>query len=343
MSVVGYNGHGPDDLATTVPDRRFGHLDWDVPIAGLGCDNFGVRLDRHQSVSVVHAALDVGVQFFDTARAYGKGRSEEFLGEALKGCREEVRIATKFGTPFEVAGDEVKRVSDGGFASPDMMRASLEASLRALNVDHIDLFQIHHYDPGTPLEDMLLAMDGLVQAGKVLALGCSNFSIEQVLHVAKLCEGLSVEAIASVQFEWSLVNRVLEADIRAGADELGFSVLPYYPLAGGLLAGRVSVEGEVAADSRLRNPRYARFLGRENIDLVRRVASWGDAHGRTLLQVALGWLAAQQCVGCVIAGASTPEQVRENVQSTGVRLSADEVREIDELTAAPVIRASRPR
>jgi aryl-alcohol dehydrogenase-like predicted oxidoreductase len=207
MSVVGHDGHCPADLAPSVPDRRFGHLDWDVPIAGLGCDNFGVRLDRHQSVSVVHAALDAGVQFFDTARAYGKGRSEEFLGEALKGCREEVRIATKFGTPFEVAGDEVQRVSNGGFASPDIMRASLEASLRALYVDHIDLFQIHHYDPGTPLEDMLLAMDGLVQAGKVLAIGCSNFSIEQVLHVAKLCEGLSIEAIASVQFEWSLVNR----------------------------------------------------------------------------------------------------------------------------------------
>jgi aryl-alcohol dehydrogenase-like predicted oxidoreductase len=159
--------------------------------------------------------------------------------------------------------------------------------------------------------------------------------MEHLCRAAELSRGLGARAFSSVQVEWSLADRTVEAGIRAYAAELGVCVLPYYPLAGGLLAGKVTPAGEISATSRLHNPRYARFLSQGNLDLVSRLTTWAEAHGRSLLEIALGWLAAQPSVGCVIAGASTPEQVQQNVRATSVQLTAEEIQAIDELTAPP--------
>jgi aryl-alcohol dehydrogenase-like predicted oxidoreductase len=282
-----------------VETRRIGSLD--VSVVGLGCNNFGARIDAARTAEVVDAALEAGVNFFDTADVYGKGQSEEYLGRALGGRRAEVIIATKFGKPM----DEARRG-----ARPEYIREAAEASLRRLSTDYIDLYQIHEPDPAVPIEETLGALDELVQAGKVREIGCSNFSVEQLREGENAAARGGLARFVSVQNEYSLLHREPETEVLPACEQLGVGFVPYFPLASGLLTGKYR-RGEAA-------PTGTRLAGRDQIateeqwDLVEALERYAQEREITLIDVAVGALLAQPAVSSVIAGATKPEQVRTN-------------------------------
>jgi aryl-alcohol dehydrogenase-like predicted oxidoreductase len=304
--------------------RRIGTLE--VSVVGLGCNNFGRRLDADATARVVHAALDAGITFFDTADVYGPGTSEEYLGRALKGRRDEVVIATKFGM-------KVGEQQQG--ASPAYIRRACEASLRRLGVERIDLYQLHTPDSTTPIDYTLAALDELVRAGKVKEIGCSNFTVAE-LHAAALAAKPRCTRFASVQNEYSLLHRepehqgVLEECAR---ERVAF--LPYFPLASGLLTGKYRRGRPLPEHTRLSEagPKH-RWLTEERLDVVESLAVFAEAHGHTLLELAFAWLLAGPVVASVIAGATKEEQVRANAAATTWRLSEAELAEVDRLAMA---------
>ncbi len=291
-----------------------------VTIAGLGCNNFGMRIDQARATDVVHAALDAGVTFFDTARSYGGGRSEEFLGVALKGRRDQAVVATKFGSA---------RVENRG-SRAELIR-SVEASLRALDTDWIDLLQLHAPDPSTPIAETLGALDSLVRAGKVRYIGCSNFSGWMIADAAWTARTRHETPFISVQNQWSLLSREIEGEVTAAAHEFGLGVLPYFPLASGLLTGKIRPGQSAPADSRLSAQGFDRVVTPENIDKVERLRGWAEQRGWSVTRLALSWLASQPLVGSIIAGATSPQQVRENAEATVSDLTPDEVTEVGAL------------
>lgn len=301
--------------------RQIGSIE--VSVVGLGCNNFGGRLDAPRTAAVVHAALDAGITLFDTADIYGGTHSEELLGRALGPRRAQVVVATKFGMPID---DQRKG------AGPAHVRRAAEDSLRRLGTDHIDLYQLHQPDPQTPIADTLGALDALVRAGKVREIGCSNFSVAQ-LREAESAVRPGAARFVSVQNQYSLLDRepergVLEACVRSG---LGF--LPFFPLASGLLSGKYRRGQPAPPGSRLTaGPLVERFLTEANLALVEELTTFAASRDRSLLTLAISWLAAQRPVSSVIAGATTPEQVRANVAAAGWRLDADELAEIDAIS-----------
>lgn len=301
--------------------RRIGSLE--VSAVGLGTNNFGWRLDEKASAQVVHAALDAGITFFDTADTYGKGLSETFLGRALGRNRHEVVIATKFGKPM----DEHRRG-----AHPDYVRRAVDDSLRRLGTDHIDLYQLHAPDPDVPIEDTLGALDELVQAGKVREIGSSNFSAEQIQEAEDAARGAR---FASVQNEYSLLHREPERDVLPACERLGLAFLPYFPLASGLLTGKFR-QGDAAPEGTriAEEERYSSLLTEENLAVVERLIAFAEQRGRTVLELAFSWLLAQPTVASVIAGATRPDQVRANAAAAGWALSEDDLAEIDALAPA---------
>jgi aryl-alcohol dehydrogenase-like predicted oxidoreductase len=307
-----------------VETRRIGSLE--VSAVGIGCNNFGPRLDAARTAEVVHAALDAGITFFDTAELYGEGRSEEFLGRALAGRRDEAVIATKFG--YHKGHPE-----RGG--QPENVRRAVDDSLRRLGTDRIDLYQLHSPDPSVPVADTLGALDELVRAGKVREIGCSNFSVEQ-LREAGTAAAPGRARFASVQNEYSLLHRDPERGVLAECERQGMAFLPYYPLASGLLTGKYRRGAALPEGTRITaGGRYATLLTEENLDVVERLAGWAEARGRTLLELAFAWLLAHRRVASVIAGASSPEQVRANAAAAAWRLTPEERAEVDALAPAP--------
>jgi aryl-alcohol dehydrogenase-like predicted oxidoreductase len=304
--------------------RSLGGSGLRVSVAGLGCNNFGMRIDYDRTVEVIDAALDAGVNFFDTARMYGGGKSEEFIGEALKGRRDQVIIGTKFGGPT--------RPNDATGSRQHIMR-SVETSLRALQTDYLDLLQLHYPDPATPIAETLGALDMLVRQGKVRYVGCSNFSGWMLTDADWTARVRGFDRFVSVQNEWNLLSRGLEAEVKPACQHLGVSVLPYFPLASGMLTGKVRRGEQAPADSRLANAYFASILTDANFDRLERLGAWAVEHGRSITEVALSWLASQPVVGSVIAGATSAEQVRVNVASTKTDLSADEIAELGALMA----------
>ena len=301
-----------------LPTRRIGSLE--VPVVGLGCNNFGSRLDEGRTRRVVDAALDVGVTFFDTADIYGRTQSETFLGRILEGRRDRVVLATKFGM-------EVDRVRRG--AAPAYVRRALEDSLRRLRTDRIDLYQLHEPDPATPIADTLGALDGLVREGKLGEIGCSNFSGPQ-LHEASAAVNDGAARFVSVQNELNLLDRADEHDALPVTEQLGLAYIPYFPLANGLLTGKYR-PGVVPEGSRLASSRRAEQLLTDGtfaqLEVLERFAA---ERGHSILELAIGWLLAHAPVASVIAGATTPEQVQANAAAAGWVLTADEM----ELVAA---------
>jgi aryl-alcohol dehydrogenase-like predicted oxidoreductase len=268
-----------------------------VSVVGLGCNNFGGRLDESATRAVVDAALDTGVTFFDTADIYGNhGGSEELLGRALQGRRDEVVLATKFG----------KEMGDGAEfrGSRAYIRAALAASLQRLQTDVIDLYQHHEEDPGTPLEETIGALDELVVEGTIRAYGTSNYRTETLERAA----ALATTAYVSEQSEYSWLRRDVEAGVLPACEHLGLGFIPYFPLMSGLLTGKVSRGAPPAAGTRL----YGRTIHDPDLERVERLRAWAEAHGVSLLDVAIGGLAAVSPVASVIAGATKPEQVRAN-------------------------------
>jgi aryl-alcohol dehydrogenase-like predicted oxidoreductase len=297
--------------------RRLGKSGLTVSLAGLGCNNFGARLDQGQTTEVVSAALDAGVTFFDTARSYGEGRSEEFLGVALRDRRDQAVVATKFGSQgIEARGSRAELIR------------SLEASLRALRTDFVDVLQLHFPDPTTPIAETLDALDTVVRAGKVRYIGCSNFSGWMVADAHWTSDTLHLAPFVSVQNQWSLLRREIEVEVTTAADRFGLGVLPFFPLASGLLTGKVAREGGAPTHSRLGDSRFKSILTSQNFDKLDRLRPYAEQRGWTLTRLALSWLASHPVVSSVIAGATSPAQVQENASSTVADLSAEDVAEV---------------
>ncbi len=296
-----------------LPTRRIGSLE--VPVVGLGCNNFGSRLDEGRTRRVVDAALDVGVNFFDTADIYGGTRSETFLGGILEGRRDRVVLATKFGM-------QVDRTRRG--AAPAYVRRALEDSLRRLRTDRIDLYQLHEPDPATPIADTLGALDGLVREGKVREIGCSNFSGAQLIEASAAVKDGAARFV-SVQNELNLLDRADEQDALPVAEQLGLAYIPYFPLANGLLTGKYR-PGVVPEGSRLASSRRAeQLLTNGTFARLEALERFAAERGHSILELAFGWLLAHAPVASVIAGATTPEQVRANAAAAGWVLTADEM------------------
>lgn len=301
-----------------------------VSVVGLGCNNFGMRIDEAQTRLVVDAAIEAGINFFDTADIYGGTKSEEFLGRALGGRRREVLIATKFGM-------EVDAERKG--AKPEYVARACEDSLRRLGTDYIDLYWLHRPDPETPIADTLGALDKLVQAGKLRCIGCSNFSPAQLREAQAEAERLGSARFIAVQNELSLLKRNALApesaeDSEAGAIdtcvELGLAFVPYFPLASGLLSGKYRAGQPLPEGSRIASSPRAqeRYLSEQNLALVERLRSYAESKGHSLLDLAIGWLLAQPAVASVIAGATRPEQVSANAAAGSWLLSPAELAEV---------------
>jgi len=285
-----------------------------VSRVGLGCNNFGGRIEFAATRAVVEAALDAGVTFFDTAELYGNGGdSERFLGEILQGGRDRVVLATKFGWGREEGRGRAENV-----------RRAIEGSLERLRTDYIDLYYLHQPDPDTPIAETLGALDELVREGKARALGCSNFSAEQLAEADRVARELGTARFTVLQNQYSLLDRGDDADVLPLCRELGVGYVPYFPLASGLLTGKYR-RGEPAPEgSRL----AGRALEGERLDRVEAFARFADARGRTLLELAISALASTPGIGSIIAGATKPEQVRANAASAEWRLSGDELAEL---------------
>ncbi|MGH7564223.1 MAG: aldo/keto reductase [Gemmatimonadota bacterium] len=291
-----------------------------VSEVGLGCNNFGWRLDARDSAAVVQAALDQGINFFDTADIYGQGQSEKFLGQALGAGRHAVVIATKFGGAME---------GQGKGASPAYIRQAVEASLNRLGTDRVDLYQLHYPDPEVPIEDTLGALDELVEAGKVRETGCSNFSVAQLEDAAAAVRGDAVHFV-SVQNEYSLLHREPEEGVLDECERQGLAFLPYFPLKSGLLTGKYRQGEPPPEGSRItKDGRMADLLSDRNLAIVEDLIRFAESRDHTILELAISWLLARPTVASVISGATSPRQVEANSGAAGWQLSEEELAEVD--------------
>jgi aryl-alcohol dehydrogenase-like predicted oxidoreductase len=298
--------------------RRLGSLN--TSLVGIGCNNFGWRIDAAGTAAVVDAALDAGITFFDTADVYGAGQSEEFLGKAVKGKRDKAIIATKFG---------IKMGEGKQGANPKYVREALDASLKRLQVDSIDLYQIHRPDPDTPVADTLGVLNDAMLAGKVREIGCSNFSAAQ-LREAKKTRG--PHHFSSVQNEYSLFKREPEAEVLPECARLEVAFLPYFPLANGLLTGKYRKGSPFPESSRAKDSFGPNIFTPENLEFAERLRAFAESRGHSLLELAFSWLASRPEVCSIIAGAKTPEQVRANSTAASWKLTAADLTELDRLT-----------
>jgi aryl-alcohol dehydrogenase-like predicted oxidoreductase len=297
---------------------------------GLGCNNFGMRIDEDGAAEVVRAALDAGIDFFDTADVYGATRSEEFLGRALAaaGRRDDVVVATKFGSPL----------GEGrGGAGASWVAQACEDSLRRLGTDRIDLYQLHQPDPEVPIEETLGALDELVREGKVREIGNSNFTAAQIDEAAETSAARDLSRFVTAQNHYSLLERGPQAEVVPACERHGLLMLPYFPLASGLLTGKYRRDQAPPAGTRLSlmpAARVDRVLTERNFDLVEKLTAWAEGQGHTILDLAVAWLAAQPAMGPVIAGATSPAQVRANVAAGRWKLTDDELDGVDAILAS---------
>jgi len=302
-----------------------------VSVVGLGGNNFGSRLDLPRTRAVVDAAMEAGVTLIDTSDTYGNGGgSEEQLGEVLAGRRDQVVLATKFGFQRVNMGYGPAAGANGSRA---YIRRAVEASLRRLRTDYLDLYQLHAPDPVTPIEETLRALTELVSEGKVRYLGHSNLSGWQAADAAHVARRAGAEPFISAQNHWSLLERQAEAELVPAARHFGLGVLPYFPLANGLLTGKVRRGQEPPPGSRLASrPGY---ITAAKLDRVEALAGWAARHGVSLLDVAIGGLAAQPGCASVIAGATTPDQVKANAAAADWLPDAADLAELDEIVPPP--------
>jgi aryl-alcohol dehydrogenase-like predicted oxidoreductase len=308
--------------------RNLGSSGLRVSAVGLGCNNFGQRTDLEASRKVIHKAIDLGITLFDTADIYaGQGGSETVLGTVLGDRRKDIVLATKYSKPM--AADGTKQG-----ASRRYIMNAVEASLTRLKTDYIDLYQQHDYDPLTPLEETLRALDDLVRQGKVRYIGNSNFPAWRIAEAEFTARAMNVPRFVSCQDEYSLVVRGIEKDLLPAAQQYGLGLLPFFPLASGLLTGKYQ-RGEAAPDDtrfgkvpRLRD----QYVTPRNEEIVAKLMAFAQARGHTMLELAFSWLAARPQVSSVIAGATRVEQVEQNVKAIAWKLSAEDMAEIDQIT-----------
>ena len=303
-----------------------------VSRVGLGCNNFGGRLDVQQTRAVVDAAIDEGITLFDTAETYGgAGASELALGEVLLGRRDKIVLATKFGHQGADMGYGPAAGAKGGRG---YLKVAVEKSLTRLRTDYIDLYQLHTPDPVTPIEETLAALDDLVTEGKVRYIGHSNFAGWQIADAAHAALAGGRTPFISAQNHWSLLERDAEREVVPAAIHFGLGLLPYFPLANGLLTGKVRRGQGVPAGTRLAEPRRAGYVTDAKLDAVEALIAWGQEQGVSILQIAIGGLAAQPGCASVIAGATSAEQVRANAAAGQWRPTDDQLAAIDKLVPA---------
>jgi aryl-alcohol dehydrogenase-like predicted oxidoreductase len=308
--------------------RNLGASGLRVSAVGLGCNNFGARTDLETSRKVIHRAIDLGITLFDTADIYADmGGSETVLGEVLGHRRKDIVLATKFSKPMSTDGTRQG-------ASRRYIMSAVEASLTRLKTDYIDLYQQHDYDPLTPIDETLRALDDLIRQGKVRYIGNSNFPAWRIAEAEHVARAINVSHFISCQDEYSLVVRDVERDLVPCAQAYGLGLLPFFPLASGLLTGKYK-RGEAAPDdSRLGRVQRLRdrYVTPRNEEIVERLRAFTEARGHTMLELAFSWLAARPQVASVIAGATRVEQVEQNVKAIGWHLSAEDMAEIDRMT-----------
>jgi aryl-alcohol dehydrogenase-like predicted oxidoreductase len=310
--------------------RRLGRSGLTVSVVGLGCNNLGGRLEREGTHGVVDAAVDAGITLFDTADIYGMphGASEEELGKALRSRRDAVVVATKFGMDMEGANGP----DFGARGSRRYVVRAVEASLRRLRTDHIDLLQMHEPDPVTPIEETLAALDDLVRAGKIRYVGSSNFAAWQVVEAEWVSRVDGVTRFISAQNRYSLLERSAEAELIPACEQYGIGLIPYFPLESGLLSGKYRRGQEAPRGSRLSRERYQRILSDAPWDTIEALTAYAADRDATILDVAIGGLIAQPGVASVIVGAMSGVQVKANVAAAAWEPTAADLAELDELT-----------
>jgi aryl-alcohol dehydrogenase-like predicted oxidoreductase len=303
--------------------RNLGRSGLRVSVVGLGCNNFGMRIDQAQTRMVVDAALDCGVNFFDTADIYGGSKSEVFLGDALKGRRDKAVLATKFANPM----------GEGAYLRGGARRyivKAVEDSLKRLHTDHIDLYQMHVPDADTPIDETLRALDDLVRSGKVLYIGNSNFSGWQIADADWTARAGGLERFVSAQNNFSLLERGVEREVLPACERFGLGLLPFFPLASGFLTGKYQRGEPPRQGTRLAawGARGAAALSDRNFDRLEALEAWAEQRGRRILDLAFAWLLGHPAVSSVIAGATTPEQVQANARCAEWILTPEEVVEV---------------
>jgi len=310
--------------------RTLGSSGLKVSVLGLGANNFGWWIDGQASAAVVNRSLELGVNFIDTSDSYGEGRSEEYIGRALQGRRTEVVIGTKFGTKWE------NGVNAGGGSRWYVVKA-LEASLKRLKTDYIDLYQMHYPDPTTPIEETLRALDDMVKAGKVRYIGCSNVAAWQLSDALWTSRVDNLNAFVTVQQEYNLFDRKIEEELVPCCKAHGVGVIPWGPLAGGFLTGKYR-RGEQplppAPGERPKKafvPLYSKFLTEANWDRLGRLEQFGRSRGVAPADLAIAWLISHPWVSTVITGATRPEQLDANIGGTGLKLTAEEIAQIEQI------------
>jgi aryl-alcohol dehydrogenase-like predicted oxidoreductase len=308
----------------TVKDLR-------LPRIGIGCNAFGTRVDADRVVEIVDVAIEQGAAFFDTADVYGMGASEEVLGAAIRGRRDSVILATKFGMDVQGINGPVGAERGGSRGSAAYVRASVDASLRRLGTDRVDLYQYHTPDRETPIDETLGALNELVQAGKVRAIGCSNLRAWEIVDADWRARTAGTARFVTAQNEYSLYNRSAEDELLPACVALDIGVLPYFPLAFGLLTGKYRRGAAAPEGSRLAGKGQAQRLERADWDRIEALQKFADDRDLTLLQVALGGLAAQPAVASVIAGVTKPDQVAANAEAGSWGPTADELAELNAL------------
>jgi aryl-alcohol dehydrogenase-like predicted oxidoreductase len=305
--------------------RNLGNSGLQVSVVGLGCNNFGGRMDQESTTAVINSAIENGITFFDTADVYGgQGKSEEFMAPAIKPHRRNIVLATKSHSPM----------GEGPYwqgSSRKYIVEAVEACLRRLDTDYIDLYQMHRPDPRTPIEETMRTLEGLVRSGKVRYIGSSNYSGWQVVEAHWVAKHEHLEPYISAQNEYSLLQRGPEAELIPACEKYGVGLLPFFPLASGFLTGKYRSGQPPPEGSRLSgaSPFASRFLKEENYDTLMRLEGFAQERGHNMVELAMSWLASKPYVGSVIAGATRPEQVEENARSGDWRLTADEMAEID--------------
>lgn len=312
--------------------RHLGNSGLRVSVIGLGCNNFGGRLSLEETRAVIHKAHDLGITLFDTADNYGatgggqRGDSERQMGQIIGPMRHEIVLATKFANAMSDDGTK-----QGG-SRRYMMRA-VEDSLSRLRTDYIDLYQIHFPDDATPLEETLRGLDDLVRQGKVRYIGCSNHAAWRVVEAAWISRSCNLNRFISAQDQYSLVHRAPEKELMPALRQYGMGLLPYFPLASGLLTGKYRRNAAMPAGTRLANTQRLAdvYLTEKNWEIAEKLADYAAGHGHTMLELAFSWLLAQSPVASVIAGATKPEQLEANVTAGGWKMTAEELAEIDKI------------
>jgi aryl-alcohol dehydrogenase-like predicted oxidoreductase len=308
--------------------RNVGKSGLQVSVAGLGCNNFGMRIDAEQTRVVVHKALDEGITFFDEANIYGgRGRSEEMLGKVLGNRRHDIVLASKAGMamgegPYNIGGSRRHII------------ASCEASLGRLDTDYLDLYYIHQPDPSTPEQETLEAFDSLVRAGKVRYIGCSNYAGWQLADALGISREHGLASYICAQNQYNLLDRSIERELVAACRHFNVGIVPYFPLASGFLTGKYRPDSPLPKGTRLATTQRLadQVLNERNFAILQRLEKFASDRGCTLLELAVSWLAAQPQVSSVICGATRPEQVSENVRALSWKLSNDDLVEVDKLT-----------